>query len=543
MAKWVESMNCYAIKVDVHLYNGSGQKVRTLATDQIFYLPVYNSDMQQQISDPTIISQALATHVPSFHSANPYYFAPDSPSRPYDYTQFFNNISDTIERVDGYYISLRDNVAGMTVNIVPTGIFAYGAGYSGQVTNQIIMPVSYVAPQDANHPPYIRWWCPPAPDATVRAHGVLVLHKWTSDDTSYVCSVYNAGYLDEFLAAFNSEFDTPDDPYSEGGSSDTGGGEGDFDNTGDDIDIPSLPTLSAVDTGLITLFNPSVGELKNLANYLWSSGFDLETFKKMFANPMDCILGLSIVPVNVPAGSSEAISVGNISTGVYMTKASRQYVEVDCGSLNVNEYWGAYLDYEPFTKAEIYLPYIGTHALAVDDIMGKSVHVVYHVDILSGACTAFVKCGDSVLYEFIGQCSSSIPVTGNDWTNVINGVLSIAGAIGSMVATGGASAPLAAGAIASTAVNSMKPTVEKSGSMSGTGGMLGVQTPYIILTRPNQALPADQNKFSGYPSFITENLGSLTGYTEVDSVHLENVHATNDELQEIVNLLHSGVIF
>lgn len=331
------------------------------------------------------------------------------------------------------------------------------------------------------------------------------------------------------------------DPYAPGGSSGTGGGTGNFDGTGDDIAIPGLPTLSAVDTGLITLFNPSISQLKSLSDYLWS-GFDLNTFKKIFANPMDCILGLSIVPVSVPNGELKEVSVGNIPTGVSMTVAASQYVIVDCGTLNVNEFWGAYLDYDPYTKAEIYLPYIGTHPISVDDIMGKSVHVVYHIDILSGACTAFVKCGGSVLYEFIGQCSSSIPVTGNDWTNVINGVLSVSAAIGTMVATGGATAPMAASAIASSAVNSMKSNVEKSGSMSGTGGMLAVQTPYLILTRPRQAMPARQNEFMGYPSFITSKLGSLSGYTVVEEIHLENISGTEQELSEIENLLKTGVI-
>ena len=175
--------------------------------------------------------------------------------------------------------------------------------------------------------------------------------------------------------------------------------------------------------------------------------------------------------------------------------------------------------------------------------MKKTVNVKYHIDILSGACTAFVKCGGSVLYEFIGQCSSSIPITGNDWTKVINGVLTVAGAIGSMVATGGASAPAAAGEIASTVINNFKPSVEKSGSMSGTGGMLAVQTPYLILTRPRQALPRGQNSFMGYPAFITESLGSLSGYTEIESIHLNGIPATDAELDEIESLLKQGVIF
>lgn len=340
----------------------------------------------------------------------------------------------------------------------------------------------------------------------------------------------------------NTPFEPPIDPYDKGGESGTGGGTGNFDGTSEDISIPDLPSLSAVDTGFITLFNPSAGELKNLASYLWGDVFDISTWKKIFADPMDAILGLSIVPVNVPSAGSANVNIGNISTGLSMTKASSQYVSVDCGTINVNEYWGAYLDYSPYTKAEIYLPFIGAHPVTIDDIMGKPVHVVYHIDVLSGACCAYVQCGGTVLYSFVGQCSCSIPITANDWTNVINGALSIAGSIGTMVATGGATAPMAVTNIASTAVNSFKPDVEKSGSMGGMGGMLGVQKPYIILTRPRQAVPARQNTFTGYPSFITKTLSECSGYTEVESIHLENVPATQNEIDEITELLKSGVI-
>lgn len=332
------------------------------------------------------------------------------------------------------------------------------------------------------------------------------------------------------------------DPYEDGGETSSGGGTGTFSDTGENIDVPALPTLSAVDTGFITLFNPSISELKSLASYMWSGLFDIATFRKIFADPMDCILGLSIVPVAVPSGAAAEVKVGNIGTGINITTASAQYVELDCGTLNVQEFWGAYLDYDPYTKFEIYLPYIGTHPINADDIMGKTIQVVYHIDILSGACNAYLKCGGTVLYTFIGQCSSSIPITGNDWTNVINGVLSIAGAVGTMIATGGATAPMAAGTIASTAVNGFKSNVEKSGSMSGTGGMLAIQKPYLICTRPRQARPAYQNMYLGYPSFITKLLGEISGYTEVEQIHLENIPATEAEAAEITRLLKEGVI-
>lgn len=347
----------------------------------------------------------------------------------------------------------------------------------------------------------------------------------------------------------HSDYKAPD-PYNKGGNTNSGGGGGTFGGgttifggASDSIDIPSLPTASASDAGFITLFNPTLGQLNNLANYMWSDLFSIDTFKKIFADPMDCILGLSIVPVKPASAGISTVKIGNVSTDVSMNKTSSQYVSIDCGTIDVKEYWGAYLDYAPYTQCEIYLPYVGTKQISVDDVMNKAVHTVYHVDILSGACNAYVKCGDSVLYTFVGQCSSSIPISGNDWTNVLNGAISVAGKIGLAIASGGATALMSGLGAASSIISSSKPTVERSGAMSSTGGLLGIQKPYLILTRPKQALPENQNKYTGYPSFITMKLSDCTGYTEIDSVHLENMSCTDEEAQEIENLLKSGVIF
>ena len=334
------------------------------------------------------------------------------------------------------------------------------------------------------------------------------------------------------------------DPYGDGGDTTTSTPSGDFDDSSDPIDFPSLPSISATDTGLITLYNPSLSEIRALANYMWTNPlFDISAWKKIFANPIDAILGLSIVPVAVPDGGVRPIAVGNLTTDVSMNVAAQQYIEVQCGALNVNEFWSSYLDYDPYTKAEIYLPYCGTHQLSIDDIMNKTIEVRYHIDILSGSCCAYVKCGESVLYQFIGQCSSSIPVASGDFSEIVSSAINAALAVGSVIATGGASAPFALPAYTANAVNILKEKVQKSGSLSGTGGMLAIQKPYLILTRPRQAHPANQNHYTGYPSFITENLSELSGYTEIEKIHLENVQATDSELNEIVTLLESGVIF
>lgn len=380
-------------------------------------------------------------------------------------------------------------------------------------------------------------------------------------------NAFNEG---QFIFDHSQELTT--DPYAPGGESDLAGGEGDFDNTSVPIDFPELPTLSAVDTGFITLFNPSVSELRSLATYMWGPAFDLENWKKLFANPMDAILGLSIVPVHVPDGGQSNVKVGNIDTGIALNKAASQYVEVDCGTLNINEYWGAYLDYEPYTHVQIFLPYIGTKEVSTDDVMNKPVHVKYHVDILSGSCVAYVKCGESVLYSFNGQCAASIPINGRDYTNVVNSAISLVSSVMGMFAMGQAAgalgsaaglaksatsqARLAAGAsqmqsgmfsgganIAASAIDITKPVIQKSGSVSSMAGLLGLQTPYMVLTRPRQCLPANQNKYLGYPSLVTSSLSSCSGFTRVEAIHLENIGATDEEIAEIESILHSGVIF
>ena len=370
---------------------------------------------------------------------------------------------------------------------------------------------------------------------------ILYIGHYDGNDLNFVIRYFDGAKIDYTYIP---------DPYEGAGTTGAGGGNGThgggntiFGGASDSVDIPPLPTASASDAGFITLFNPSLTQLNNLANYMWSDLFSIDTFKKIFADPMDCILGLSIVPVKPASAGTSIVKIGNISTDVSMNKTSSQYVAVDCGTIDVKEYWGAYLDYAPYTQCEIYLPYVGTKQISVDDVMNKAVNVVYHVDILSGACNAYVKCGDSVLYTFVGQCSSSIPISGNDWTNVLNGAISVAGKIGLAMATGGATALMSGIGAASSIISSSKPTVERSGAMSSTGGLLGIQKPYLILTRPKQALPENQNKYTGYPSFITMKLADCSGYTEIDSIHLENMSCTDEEAQEIENLLKSGVIF
>ena len=349
----------------------------------------------------------------------------------------------------------------------------------------------------------------------------------------------------ESFASFYDGVNFSDDPFADNpdGPASSGGGDGGYDTGSDSEDHPGLPSVSAVDTGFITIYNPSLSELKALARYMWSSSFDLDTFKKLFADPMDAILGLSFIPLVIPNGGSKSVVIGNIDTGVTMTLAADQWLTRDCGSVHIGfRAKNSYLDYSPYTKAYIYLPCIGVHAIDIDDIIDKDCSVSYNVDILSGSCLATIKCDDTVKYHFTGHCSAQIPFTGASYNNAVAGALSIAGQIGQMVATGGMSTPIQLAGIASTAVTTLKPDIEKSGSISTTSGILDNGKPGIILSTPHFASGESQNKYLGYPSFEMIQLKEISGFTVVDNLRFNYTRATLEEYSEIIGLLKSGVI-
>lgn len=333
------------------------------------------------------------------------------------------------------------------------------------------------------------------------------------------------------------------DPYDHGDPTQPGGGNPDPPGPDEDTEFPPEPTSNIADSGMITLYAPLESQIKALANYLWSSnGLDINSFKKIFADPIDAILGLSVLPFQPTRGNPENVTVGNIATTVTMYKAAKQYETMDFQTVMVGKKYGSYLDFAPYTKVECYLPFIGTVTLDTNDVMGKTVHLIYRFDIVSGACCAMIAAGGKQLYTYNGQCAGSVPITGHDWTNVLQSGLTIATSLGSMIATGGVSAPTGIPAIASATINAVHQNIQKSGSLAGMGGMLGPLTPFIIVTRPRSAWPKDLNHFEGYPSFINSDISKLEGYTEVYKIHLENVPATSDELNEIERLLQEGVI-
>lgn len=364
-------------------------------------------------------------------------------------------------------------------------------------------------------------------------------------------------------------------------------GRGNFDRTSDTISVPALPTLSATKTGFVTLYKPSLSQLVQLCEYLWGSVI-LNMLRNLLMNPMDLIIGLGIVPVSAPASTSSAPGVAEITIPIIMNQYDSQYYEYDCGTLKIEEFWGTAFDYAPYTQIQIYLPYVGVRELNVDEVMGQTIGVKYHIDLFGGGLMAYVTVNGSIRYQFSGNCMQQIPVNAANFDNLLQNLVSVACVVGSGIAMGGAPAIEAASVAAEEAaavkygstvvgagelsigeqmsagmggmkewagshgnqlmgctlggVLGSKPRIERTGSMASTTGQLSVQTPYLIISRAEQSLPEGYKHYRGYPSNITARLGDLDGYTEIEDIRINDLDATQPELVEIYQLLKKGVI-
>lgn len=330
-----------------------------------------------------------------------------------------------------------------------------------------------------------------------------------------------------------------------------GGGDGDSDLDPDEVDkaeIPALPTISAVDAGLITMYNCTAGQLQVLGNYLWSNIYDLETnFTKLFASPMEAIIGLSIIPVTPTLGGASTVKFGNIDTHISMSKLSSQFVEKDMGSVSVKKWIGSFMDYSPYVKLSLYLPYIGYRELNPDDVVGDTIHVVYHIDCLSGGCCAMVETGKKgLLYCFDGSCIANVPITALNYSGAIqNAISAVSGGVSTVagLATGNPVAAVGGAASVAQNVTNIKPSVQRSGQMSGAAGLMSYQTPMLIIERPNMCVPENLNTYTGNMLYVSRKLSQCKGFTQVSLIHLDGIPCTEKERNELMTLLNKGVIF
>lgn len=312
------------------------------------------------------------------------------------------------------------------------------------------------------------------------------------------------------------------------------GGDGDMKDTNDPVALnPSDITNVAYPVRCYRLSRANVSALHG---YLWSTDF-ITNLPKLFSDPFSAIVGIQAIPYISPTEESNII-IGTLDTNIVANKVTLYYVTVDLGSIDVTEYWQNFLDYQPYTRLKLFLPYIGIVDLPTDLFMNNSVAVKYRIDIVSGACVAIVSNSENIICTFTGNCSTKIPLSNNDHSNAIgNTLVGIAGLAGS-VATGNA-----VGAVANTAsiVAGLKERIQISGSLSTAHGILINDKPFLMIERPDTEIPENYAGLKGYTSNISMKLSESSGFTKIADIKLDGLSCTDAEKEELLNMMQNGI--
>lgn len=377
-----------------------------------------------------------------------------------------------------------------------------------------------------------------------------------------------------------------ENPYAGGGLNDepAGGEDQNFEETSDVISEPALPSSPATGSGFLTAYIPTFGEINDVADYLIDPSV-LQALAGTVLKLSDVVIGLSIFPFTIAATGSKEVTLNlmgiHLTTGVTCHYSDSQFVTLDMGTIEVKKYWDNCLDFDPYTRISIYLPYVGYVDLDTDEVMGRDISVKYNVDIVTGCCLALIIVDGSVLYQYPGECSCQIPVTSVSFDSFLQSAvqLGITAASGARAIKGAAASVSEAGAgvlaaegMADTrdalsdynaarasfsgikanvgdnllsasvsAVVNAKGQYSHAGAMSSCAGILGTQKPFLIIKRPKQCMPEGFEGIRGFPCNMKATLSDLSGYTEVGDIHLNIPNATVQEIVECEQFLKEGV--
>ena len=526
-----------AIYTTVENY-ATGYQVQNVVDDLVF---------NGYIADPTKLTTLLdSDSIRNFFAAGDVLIT-NAPS-----TKSFN--LRLIDEISGYYF---------TICLINDSDWGQGFFYDNEDNLIFNYRAVYARDRSSPTPTFNTFGIQGFEDGDVTENSKLVtiqVSKTTAQKNALIVSdqdgnvVGNDNLLNWFIGTKRGEIVEPTDPYDNMGNSSQNGGNGSFEFVFDFTPITELPErISAVSSGFVSLFQiPDTATMNSIAEFMNSPNW-IQNLSKFFSEPADAIVSLHILPVELSGTEVTRADVegGGVpftdsgGTKIQADKVNNQYYIKDLGFINVPEIWGSDLDYQPYTSAELYLPYISFVDIDVDEIMGKTLGLVYAIDLLSGDCMAFLSVDGDLKYQFAGNCASKIPYNSNSH-NIITEAGAIVGGLATMIAGAVAGNPGIIAAGGGSAIGGLMSVVKKNyrhgSGVGGTHGFLSLQKPVLYLKRPNQNKPANYNKYKGHPSNITAYLGSLSGFTQVDSIHLENISATDEERSEITMLLKEGVL-
>jgi len=343
-----------------------------------------------------------------------------------------------------------------------------------------------------------------------------------------------------------------------------------FDNSSDFIGIPSKPNIGVSTAGFINVYSIDNNALVNLGSEIFPKyevpppllvpddltsalvnglneqvkalGYIMDTIANK--NIVDYVIDCHCIPITPSYGESESVKIGGRTFTPQGKKVTSDYIDFDCGSLSIGEYYNNFIDYVG-TRAKLYLPFIGFVPLQAEYFQNGTLSIKYRFNVIDGSFMCFVvstssksELTNSVIASYGGNACIHIPLTGLNYSNMISSVLN-----GTTATVANISSGNIVGAV-NSAMNTLavKPDMQSSNGYNATSAYLGVRFPYLVIEREVSNFSEYYTSENGLPCNITKSINELSGYIEMDNIHMETLTCTDTEKEMIEELLKNGII-
>lgn len=291
-------------------------------------------------------------------------------------------------------------------------------------------------------------------------------------------------------------------------------------------------------SNLCATYQISKQALSDLGNFIWNNSI-FDDIKNLNNSPLENIVSLMYMPVSI-GGEEHNIVLGNIKTNVSGSLCNQNMKKITVATFNIPYYNSGFLNFEPYTSVDLYLPLVGMVGLQPKDVVGYTVTIQYAFDVVVGSFGVFVYTskggGKTLIYSTQGTCAITIPLTASNQAQVQASILSSGVDLISSVASDNVMGAINSASEIATVQN-------HSSSFGAPSSMIGALAPdkcYYIVRTPIISLP---NLFAHTHGFLTMGtyvLNQLSGYTEIERIDLSGIDLLSDELSELESILTSG---
>ena len=224
----------------------------------------------------------------------------------------------------------------------------------------------------------------------------------------------------------------------------------------------------------------------------------------------------------------------------------------------------SFLDFEPYTTRELYIPYCGWFKLPFEACRGDVISVYYSIDQIMGSATAYVYDLTKHRMLWSSPCQLGTKITlgttnalenkKTEDSNLLNLIMSSIGAGASfgIGAVSGNPVAMVGGVLSQT--NAIAGFIDKSNHIidraqataaSATTGLSSYQRCRLRVTKVDSVASGYGESFAhqlGKPLRRVYGIGAMSGFTMVSSVHLEIPGAYPSEVNEVESILKEGFI-